>query len=203
MAGGITEQDVFNAADSLVADGQKPTQTTVREFLGGGSFATIGPALKRWRAAQWEQRELAEVELPAELGEALQQLGGRVWQAAIDAAETRLAAERDALAVAREEMESEVQEQRDAVQQLEVEAEQAQQQIADLEERLKQEQAISDRANQLVAGLTNDLAAAEAATAAEVSKAEAVLAERIAGLEARLQDAQRTIDRLTERESRD
>lgn len=199
MAGGITEQDVFNAADSLVADGQKPTQTTVREFLGGGSFATIGPALKRWRAAQWEQRELAEVELPAELGEALQQLGGRVWQAAIDAAETRLAAERDALAVAREEMESEVQEQRDAVQQLEVEAEQAQQQIADLEERLKQEQAISDRANQLVAGLTNDLAAAEAATAAEVSKAEAVLAERISGLEARLQDALNTIERLTER----
>jgi chromosome segregation ATPase len=200
MAGGITEQDVFAAAEALQAEGVKPTQTTVRERLGGGSFATIGPALKRWREAQWEQHELAEVELPPELDEALQQLGGRVWQAAIAAAESRLAAERAALAEAREELEAEAAEQRAAVQQLEAEAEQYQRQIAELDQRLAQEQVVSDKANQLVAGLTTELSAAQAATEAEVGKVEAVYQERVAGLEARLQDALHTVERLTERE---
>lgn len=135
--GGITESAVFAAADAIAAAGQRPTQALVREHLGGGSFATIGPALKRWREAQWEQHELAEVELPSELDEALQQLGGRVWQAAIAAAESKLVAEREALAAAREALEAEAEEQREAVQQLEAEAEQHQQQMADLAETLE------------------------------------------------------------------
>jgi len=200
MAGGITEQDVFAAAEALQVEGVRPTQTAVRERLGGGSFATIGPALKKWKEAQWEQHELAEVELPPELDEALQQLGGRVWQAAIAAAESRLAAERAALAEAREELEAEAAEQRAAVQQLEAEAEQYQRQIAELDQRLAQEQVVSDKANQLVAGLTTELSAAQAATEAEVGKVEAVYQERVAGLEARLQDALHTVERLTERE---
>eukprot|EP01022_Parablepharisma_sp_SALTPOND_P033273 TRINITY_DN88398_c0_g1_i1.p2 TRINITY_DN88398_c0_g1~~TRINITY_DN88398_c0_g1_i1.p2 ORF type:complete len:449 (+),score=86.66 TRINITY_DN88398_c0_g1_i1:7142-8488(+) len=134
--GGITESAVFAAADAIAAAGQRPTQALVREHLGGGSFATIGPALKKWREAQWEQHELAEVELPGELDEALQQLGGRVWQAAIAAAEAKLVAEREALAAAREALEAEAEEQREAVAQLEAEAEQHEQQMADMAETL-------------------------------------------------------------------
>lgn len=135
--GGITSEQIYAAADAIAAAGQRPTQALVREHLGGGSFATIGPALKRWREAQWEQHELAEVELPGELDEALQQLGGRVWQAAIAAAEAKLVAEREALAAAREALEAEAEEQREAVAQLEHEATEQQQQMDDLAETLE------------------------------------------------------------------
>lgn len=201
MMAGITDQDVFNAADALVANGQKPTQTSIREFLGGGSFATIGPALKKWRAAQAEQHELAGVELPGELAEALQQLGARVWSAAIDAAEARLSGEREALAAARDDIESEVQEHREAVQQLESEAEQQSARIHELEQQHGAAAAAAAQQERRIAELTAALAAAKAATAAEVVKAEAVFGERVKGLEARLNDAQHTIDRLTVRDS--
>lgn len=198
---GITDQDVFHAADTLVANGQRPTQTSIREFLGGGSFATIGPALKRWRSAQAEQHELAGVELPGELAEALQQLGARVWGAAIEAAESRLAGEREALAAARDDIEAEVQEHREAVQQLESEAVQRDQHINDLEQACNAAAATAAEQERRIAELTAALAAAQAATAAEVVKAEAVFGERVKGLEARLADAQHTIDRLTARDS--
>lgn len=197
---GITDQDVFNAADALVANGQKPTQTGIREFLGGGSFATIGPALKKWRAAQAEQHELAGVELPGELAEALQQLGARVWRASIDAAESRLAGEREALATARDDIEAEVQEHREAVQQLEAEAVQREQHINELEQTCNAAAATAAEQERRIAELTAALAAAQAATAAEVAKTEAVFAERVKGLEARLSDAQHTIERLTARD---
>lgn len=198
---GITELDVFGAADALVANGQRPTQTSIREFLGGGSFATIGPALKRWRVAQAEQHELAGVELPGELAEALQQLGARVWGAAIDAAESRLAGEREALAAARDDIESEVQEHREAVQQLEAEAEQRTARIRELEQQHTAALEAATEQKRQIAELRADLAAAQAATAAEVAKVEAVFVERVQGLEARLADAQHTIDRLTARDS--
>ena len=198
---GITEQDIFSAADALMTDGQKPTQTSVRERLGGGSFATIGPALKRWRAAQTEQHELTGVELPDELGDALQQLGGRVWAAAIEAAESRLTGEREALATARDDIEAEVQEHRDAVQQLEAEAEQHTARIDELEQQHATAVEAVTQQERRITELTAALAAAQAATAAEVAKVEAVFAERIMGLEARLTDAQHTIDRLTSRDS--
>jgi len=198
---GITEKDVFAAADAIAAAGQRPTQTTVREHLGGGSFATIGPALKRWREAQWEQAELAGVELPPELAEALQQLGGKVWQAALDAAEARLAAERAALAEAREELEAEAAEAAEAVKQLEHEATEQQQKLDDLADDLDKANQCNAQQQQEIWQLQAKLQAAEAATAAEVSKVEAVCAERVSGLEARLADAQRTIDRLTARDA--
>jgi DNA repair exonuclease SbcCD ATPase subunit len=198
---GITEKDVFTAADELAAQGVKPTQTTVREHLGGGSFATIGPALKRWREAKWEQAELAGVELPPELAEALQQLGGRVWQAALDAAEARLAAERAALAEAREALESEAAEAAEAVKQLEAEAAEQQQRCADLADDLGKATSKNAELQQQIWQLQAQVQAAEAAAAAEVAKVAAVADERAKGLEARLADALRTVERLTEREA--
>lgn len=198
---GISDQDIFCAADALVANGQKPTQTGIREFLGGGSFATIGPALKKWRAAQAEQHELAGVELPGELAEALQQLGARVWAAAIEAAESRLAGEREALSAARDEIEAELQDHREAVQQLEAEAEQRTARIDELEQQHATAVEAVAQQERRIAELTAALAAAQAATAAEVAKVEAVFDERLKGLEARLSDAQHIIERLTARDS--
>lgn len=161
----------------------KITRTIVLESqsaicLGGGSFASIGPALKKWRAALAEQHELAGVELPGEL-----------------------AGEREALAAARGEIEAEVQEQREAVQQLEAEAEQRIARIDELEQQHAAAMEAAAQQERRNAELTAALAAAQAATAAEVTKVEAVFSERVHGLEARLADAQHTIERLTERSS--
>ena len=51
MARGITQQDVFEAADALLARGARPTIERVRQELGSGSPNTINPHLDAWWAA--------------------------------------------------------------------------------------------------------------------------------------------------------
>jgi len=118
----ITEEKIIEAAEKLKAAGKSPTQVTVREALGGGSFATIGPALKAWKDAQKEDHALAEVQVPESITERLEQLQGAVWKAAVDEAERRLIAEREALKVAQEAAAGEVAEQQESVAALEAEA---------------------------------------------------------------------------------
>lgn len=48
---GITEQDVFQAADVLLAGGGRPTIDRVRKELGRGSPNTINPMLDAWWAS--------------------------------------------------------------------------------------------------------------------------------------------------------
>lgn len=182
----ITDKDIFAAAEDMQAAGQRPTQTNIREKLGGGSFATIGPALKRWRDERSEESELAEVELPPELAEAISTLGGRVWQSAISVAESRLNSERDALAAVREELDAEVREAQEAVGALEDEALELTTQIHTLEDRAAElTEEASRRENELLQAR------------GEVAKVEAVYQERVSGLEARLNDALQTIERIT------
>jgi len=45
---GIQEQDVFAAADALLAEGRRPTIERVRLKIGRGSPNTVSPMLERW-----------------------------------------------------------------------------------------------------------------------------------------------------------
>ena len=63
----ITTEQIHATADQLASEGIKPTQTAVRERLGGGSFTTIVEALKTWRQEQHTTAQLAEVVLPNDL----------------------------------------------------------------------------------------------------------------------------------------
>ncbi len=56
----ITQQHVYEAADTLYASNQNPTIKAVREFLGHGSNTTIHKYLSQWKEAKAE--ELAETE---------------------------------------------------------------------------------------------------------------------------------------------
>ena len=47
---GIQQNDVWSAADSLIADGQRPTIERVRQKLGRGSPNTVSPMLDAWFA---------------------------------------------------------------------------------------------------------------------------------------------------------
>ena len=65
--GGITDADVFKAADALFSQGINPSQGKIRAFLGRGSFSTIAPALKRWKARANQRDCVQTVTLPTTL----------------------------------------------------------------------------------------------------------------------------------------
>ncbi|MBI3898913.1 MAG: DNA-binding protein [Gammaproteobacteria bacterium] len=70
---GVSEYQVFQAADRLVADGVKPSVDTVRQELGNtGSRTTINKYLKSWRERQ-AQREHAGVNLSDHLLQVLRE----------------------------------------------------------------------------------------------------------------------------------
>ena len=93
----ITTEQIHAVADQLQSQGVKPTQTAVREALGGGSFTTIAEALKSWRQEQDTTAQLAEVVLPNDLAERSHTLIAQVWEIAQSLANERLAKEREAL----------------------------------------------------------------------------------------------------------
>lgn len=43
------QDQIFEAANRLVAEGKKPTSQAIRELLGSGSLSTISTHLKAWR----------------------------------------------------------------------------------------------------------------------------------------------------------
>ena len=46
---GITERQVFDAIDILLASGETPTATSIRHHLGTGSLTTISMHLNTWK----------------------------------------------------------------------------------------------------------------------------------------------------------
>lgn len=45
---GVQRQDVWDAADAVLLQGDKPTIERVRQYLGSGSPNTVGPHLEQW-----------------------------------------------------------------------------------------------------------------------------------------------------------
>ncbi len=78
MARGITEAQVFEAADRLLARGQRPTIERVRQELGRGSPNTVNPMLDAWWAAL--SRRIGGVQAP-ELPPALLEACRYVYEA--------------------------------------------------------------------------------------------------------------------------
>jgi len=52
---GITQEQVFEAADRILASGQTPTYKSVREELKTGSFTTLSNHLSQWKKLKSEQ----------------------------------------------------------------------------------------------------------------------------------------------------
>jgi chromosome segregation ATPase len=104
MAVGVPENDVFAAADAVLARGERPTVERVRLQLGRGSPARVGGLLDQW----WEQlagRLRGESRLPGLPAEVAQAFVA-VWQQASTLAqgsvEQALAGQREVLASERE-----------------------------------------------------------------------------------------------------
>jgi predicted nucleic acid-binding Zn-ribbon protein len=104
MAVGVPENEVFAAADAVLARGERPTVERVRLELGRGSPARVGGLLDIWwaRLAERLNGEIRLPILPSEVSQAFV----AVWQHAIrlahGAAEQGLAEQRQVLEAERE-----------------------------------------------------------------------------------------------------
>ncbi len=102
----ITTEQIWAAADALDAAGQSPTLAAVRKAIGGGSFTTISEAMAQWRARKADKSTPLREPAPPLVMERLAELGADIWAAALDLANARLNSEREALEVARAELEA-------------------------------------------------------------------------------------------------
>lgn len=101
---GIQQEEVWAAADALIAVGERPTIERVRLKIGRGSPNTVSPMLEAWFATLGPRLGVALAGAQAEEGapkELLQALN-KVWAATVasarDEADRRLEPERDRLA---------------------------------------------------------------------------------------------------------
>ena len=93
----ITREQILETANQLQAQGIKPTQTNVRESLGGGSFTTISEVLREWRQEQDQTAQLSQVVIPSDITDKTSLLVAQIWETAQNLANDRLVAEREAL----------------------------------------------------------------------------------------------------------
>ena len=95
---------IVAAAEAVAARGENPTLSSVRTELGGGSYSTISPVLRAWKATQARDDEPAREPLPDRIHEAAIAGAGEIWRTALELASERLAAERAALDATRVEL---------------------------------------------------------------------------------------------------
>ena len=165
----ITKQAIFDAADALDAGGQRPTLAALRKAVGGGSFTTISEAMKEY----WAFRALREAPMlepaPAVVGDRLSEVAGEIWALALQVANERLAAEREAFDAARAQAEQEKQEAVELADAVTAELETLQGKFSVLEEgeRTARQEAVTQR-EQLAA--SRERAATAEARAAEIER---------------------------------
>jgi len=121
-----TKEQVWAAADELAAEGKNPTLAAVRERLGGGSYTDISAAMQVWKANRQAAAAPIREPAPAAVTERLGELGGEIWAIALELANSRLQAEREALEQARQELEASRQEAADLADQLSADLDAAQ-----------------------------------------------------------------------------
>jgi colicin import membrane protein len=173
---GVTRDQVFEAADTLLAEGRKPTVKLVRERIGG-SFSTITPHLAEWKDARAGASGESAPEMPAPVAAASQVM----WVSAWNAGQEVLRAEREALALVRRELE---QERTDLARE-----------IADLEE--KADAAASERdalAIELQRKEAVRLAAEQDSVTLRMENAR--LVERVANTEKRAEELRKQVERM-------
>jgi chromosome segregation ATPase len=101
MAAGITEQDVWKAADALLLEGARPTIERVRQKIGRGSPNTVSPALETWfRSLGGRMANPASFAAPAAVPDPVGEAAAHFWQVAMSHARAEQAREAEATAAA-------------------------------------------------------------------------------------------------------
>ena len=169
----ITEELICKAAEQLAAEGMRPTNETVRELLAkwtstkGGSYATIGPVLRAWKARRKaaESAEPVREAAPQVVLDKVQGWASDMWGVALELANGRLASERESLERVRQELEAETAEALGLAEKREDERDEARRQAAELTDQL--------------ASLQADVAAQTERAAAGEARAQKALTRRL------------------------
>ncbi|GHU05978.1 hypothetical protein FACS1894158_10790 [Betaproteobacteria bacterium] len=97
MASGITEHDVWQAADALLLEGQRPTIERVRQKIGRGSPNTVLPYLDTWfKGLGARIRDPAAFSLASDVPDRVAQAAQHFWDAAMAEAREDMSAQLDA-----------------------------------------------------------------------------------------------------------
>jgi chromosome segregation ATPase len=201
---GLTRDQVNEAAESLMLEGQTPTVVGVRTRLGGGSMSNITKWLAEWKAEQEIKRADAMPPMPSSVEGAMRQVWGAAWKET----QNQIEAEREALANLRKELERERTEMLVEINRLDSELDTARTEIDALKTELAAErhshegtraQAMEARAVAIerkarIEQQTNELQeaqrqAAEAST--QAGRAQALIVERDSALAEKVREAQR------------
>ena len=167
----VTQERVFEVADTLTARGEDPSILSVQAAIGGGSYSTVKRYLDVWKEAGRQRR--AQIALPDAAVERLMSLGRDFWA---------LLEERTALQV--DQIRARAKEEAAA---LEAQVRQAEQAIAKLEhDKDRLEQLAADREAANLALQAEVHVQRERATAAESKETQ---------LEARILDIKAELDR--------
>ena len=150
-----TQEQVFEVADRLAANGQEVTPTALRAALGGGSLTTIYKHLAAWQTSKKDTPAPVVYEMP----ESVKAAFSACWQtaaseAAKEVAVVREKADQEVKAVSRR-----LDEAIGSIAQLEAEAEADAARIEDLEGKLAAERAASVAAATQAAGRESGLTA--------------------------------------------
>lgn len=99
---GVQQEEVWAAADALLAIGQRPTIERVRQHLGRGSPNTVAPMLEAWFSGLGKRLgmvgdEVEEGAMPAAVVQAMTKMWDAALLAAGNEADVALAQERQAL----------------------------------------------------------------------------------------------------------
>ncbi len=157
----ITKEDIYAAADALVAEGKNPTLANVRKALGGGSFTTISEGVAAWKDERTAQPAPLQEPPPAAVADKFSGLLAEVWAVALGMANSRLASEREALEAARVELEDKSREAADLAAQVSADLDQANQVRERLASELDAAVAAGIEQGEQLAAITQQLAEAQ------------------------------------------
>lgn len=200
---GLTRDQVNEAAESLMLEGQTPTVVGVRTRLGGGSMSNITKWLAEWKAEQEIKRADSQPPMPSSVEGAMRQVWGAAWKET----QTQIEAEREALANLRREIERERTEMLAEINRLDGELETAKTETQQMREALdaerhehegtraevKEARAVASERKARIEQQTNELQEAQrqaAEASAQAGRAQALAVERDRALAEKVQEAQ-------------
>jgi len=174
-----TKDKIFEIADELDGEGQKPTLAAVRKRLGRGSYTTISEAMGEWKARKATKERPANEPAPQPLVDQITELAGQIWTSALELANGRVESERENLAVVRAQIETEKTEAVELADHITAELDAMKNRDAALEESEKVARSEADSLRIQVISLSERVAISEARTA-EIEKRAADLNRELA-----------------------
>lgn len=185
----ITREQILETASKLAEQGIKPTQTNVRESLGGGSFTTISEVLREWRQEQDQTAQLQQIVIPHDITDKTNLLIAQLWETAQNLANDRLVAEREALSHKEALINAEIDESNKIIETLENEQAELTAQL----DTLTNDNSLLNGKNNELESFNNSL---NTQLTAEKDRADQAT-NQATGLQAKLDDQNAKIERLT------